>query len=457
MSRPGVVFLVFFIMARMLFAGSTLCLADPVTRPNILFILVDDLGWGDVGCQGGVGVATPNIDSLARDGLRFTQYYAASPICSPSRVGLITGQYPQRWRIHSYLNTRKGNAGVHSADWLDPKAPSLARILREAGYATAHFGKWHLGGGRDVDDAPLPSAYGFDESLVNGTPLEGMGPATPAGTPRWKTTGLFIDRTLDFARRRKGLGKPFFINLWLSETHDAHVPRPEDAALAVTGEKHDTAKNKQVNTFAKFQRTLIGLDRDLGRLLDGLREQGLERDTLVIFTGDNGPQPLYDRARVGGLRGQKWSLYEGGVRQPLLVRWPARVPAGQVNETTVLHAIDMLPTLSALAGAQFEGATDGEDLSTVLIGGTKPRARPMFWQYGAPGGPYLKPAALNDQSPPLAIRDGRWKLLIDQDGSGAELYDLVLDPRESKNLVAANRDVAKRLTDKVLAWRDTLP
>ena len=141
------------------------------TRPNVLFILIDDLGYGDLGCTGGE-FPTPHIDALAGDGIRFTQFYVNSPICSPSRVAFTTGQYPARWGIHSYLNNRRRNMQRGMRDFLDPAAPSVARVFQAAGYATGHFGKWHMGGGRDVDDAPLPSAYGFDASLVS---FEGLG------------------------------------------------------------------------------------------------------------------------------------------------------------------------------------------------------------------------------------------------------------------------------------------
>ena len=431
-------------------------------RPNILFILVDDLGYGDAACFGGVGVKTPNIDRLAAQGTRFDQFYVASQICSSSRVGFTTGMFPARWRINSYLHTREGNRSHQQADWLDPQAPSLARSLQATGYATGHFGKWHMGGGRDVEDAPLPSAYGFDESLVNSTPLEGMGPALPAGTPRWQTTILFIERTLDFIKRQKAVGKPFYVNLWFSEVHDVHVPRPEDADPELMD---TTAKKKKGGGYPQnldaFRRTLTGFDRDLGKLLEGLRALGVDEDTLVIFTGDNGPNPLYDtthRARTAGLRGQKWSLYEGGIREPFIVRWPGHVPAGKVNRDTVLASVDFFPSLCHIAGvsAPREAVFDGEDLSAALLGEAKPRTKPLFWEYGRTAG-HLKARSASDRSPNVAVREGRWKLLVNADGSGGELYDLAADRNETTNLSRAKPDVAKRLADQALAWRKSLP
>ncbi|MBM3334491.1 sulfatase-like hydrolase/transferase, partial [Candidatus Sumerlaeota bacterium] len=197
----------------------------PRSHPNVIFIYSDDMGFGDPSCYGNKEVLTWNIDRLAHDGTRFTEFHVASPICSPSRVAVTTGMYPARWQINDFLHERKANHEHEQMDWLDPKAPSLARTLKTAGYATAHFGKWHMGGGRDVKDAPLPSAYGFDESLVSSHPLEGMGPALDPKVPRHETTAAFVDRTTDFIRRANG--RPFYVNLWPMDVHTPHVPDPE--------------------------------------------------------------------------------------------------------------------------------------------------------------------------------------------------------------------------------------
>lgn len=425
-------------------------------KPNILFILVDDMGFGDLACYGGVDEPTPNCDKLAAEGTRFTQFYVASPICSPSRVAFTTGMFPARWKISSYLHEKKGNRAAQQADFLDPKAPSIARVLKGAGYATGHFGKWHMGGGRDVTDAPLPSAYGFDESLVNATPLEGMGPALPEGTPRAKTTGLFIDRTLDFIKRQKAAAKPFYVNLWFSEVHDLHVPRPEDA----DPELKEARKGYPQNMDA-FRRTLRGFDRDIGRLMKGLKDLGIDKDTLIIFTGDNGPNPLYDlatRTRTAAMRGQKWSLYEGGIREPFFVRWPDHIPAGNVDQESVVASVDLFPTLCHVAGVEApEGlALDGEDASGAWQGMPMTRTKPLLWEYGR-NKTYLQPKLETDRSPNVAIRDGRWKLLINDDGSKAELYNMAVDPQEKRDLAKDREPIVKRLKEQALEWRRSLP
>ena len=431
------------------------------TRPNVLFVFVDDLGWGDLAANGGASVPTPRMDQLAHEGMRFTQFYVASPICSPSRCGVITGQFPARWRITSFLQTRAGNAECGQADFLDPNAPSFVRTFKQAGYATAHIGKWHLGGGRDVMDAPKFAAYGYDVGL--GT-YESPEPAAPLGlksvpwgrerepqqVARHERTRWMVDETLAFAKRSGA--KPWLVNLWLDDVHTPY--RPKDG-------KDDR------DLPARHREVLMETDRQVGRLLDGLRALGAESNTLVLLAGDNGPEPSLNRTRTGGLRGMKWSLYEGGIRTPFIARWPGTLPAGKVNSTTVVSAVDIFPTLCALANVPAPAGVkfDGEDLSAVFKGGTPPRTKPLFWEYGrkpAPEGksairafPY--PAEPDAKSPNVAVREGDWKMLVNADGSGAELYNLAADRNEARNVVEVEAATAARLKAAALAWRKALP
>jgi arylsulfatase A-like enzyme len=413
-------------------------------RPHIIFILTDDLGPGDLGCYGGRQAPTPRIDQLAKEGTRFAQYYSASPVCSPSRAGLLTGMFPARWRITNYLQTRKGNRASGQADFLDSGAPSVARQLKAAGYATGHFGKWHLGGGRDVDDAPKLTAYGFDEyasTWESPEPHAEIEGAT-ARVKRWERTAFFVDKALDFLRRHRD--QPCFVQVWPDDVHTPWVP---------------DGQAPRGDTPANFHPVLRETDRQLGRLFDGLGELGLDQNTLIIFASDNGAHPTFDGARSAGLRGSKWSLYEGGIRLPFIVRWPGRVPAGRVDEATVLTAVDLLPSLCAIAGAERpKGAPlDGEDLSAALIGQTLARKQPIFWEYGGSAGrPFIYPKG-RDRSPNLAVRDGSWKLLINADGTGAELYDLAADRAEAHDLSAEKPDLAKRLAAAAQQWWRALP
>jgi arylsulfatase A-like enzyme len=423
-------------------------------KPNILFILTDDMGYGDIGCYGGKFAPTPNIDRLAHEGIRFTQYYSVSPICSPSRTGLTTGMFPARWNITSYLQTRAGNRACEQADFLNPAAPSLARTLKAAGYATGHFGKWHMGGGRDVTNAPLFAAYGFDEHASTYESPEPHPDITATNwiwsphdkVKRWDRTAFFVDKTLDFLRRHKG--QPCYVNLWPDDVHTPWVPNQERLGLYPSGPAEER----------KFRAVLDEYDRQMGRLLAGLKELGLEGQTLVIFTSDNGPLPSFRGSRSGGLRGSKLSLYEGGIRMPFIVRWPGHTPAGRLDDQSVLAATDLFPSLCAIAGVELPKAAafDGEDLSALLLGNSGVRTRPLFWEYGRNTNAFDYPRGA-DRSPNVAMREGNWKLLVNADDTDLQLYDLKSDPKEVTNVAAANPEVAARLKDKVLAWRKALP
>lgn len=434
-------------------------------RPNVLMVLVDDMGWGDAGCYGGANVPTPRMDRLAAEGVRFAQFYAASPICSASRCGLITGQFPARWRITSYLQTKAGNRFCEQADFLDPKAPTYVRAFQQAGYATAHVGKWHLGGGRDVTEAPKFAAYGYDVgygTYESPEPAAALGlklqpwslEIEPQQVPRHDRTRWMVDAALDFIEHHAE--KPWLVNLWLDDVHTPY--RPSDDQLAAAGAGTGSAEYRAV---------LAETDRQLGRLLDGLHDLKLDGNTLVVFAGDNGPQPSFERARTAGLRGMKWSLYEGGIREPLIVRWPGVIPAGKANDATVMCAVDLFPTLCDLARVPLPSDTtfDGENLSAAFRGKEPIRTRPLFWEYGRQpkpkgqkgisGFPY--PNELEAKSPNVAMRAGDWKLLVNADGSDVQLYNLATDRNEAHNIAAGNPEVARRLTEQALAWRKSLP
>jgi arylsulfatase A-like enzyme len=440
-----------------LFAAFLVGPAFAADRPNVVVVLMDDFGWGDPSCYGNAMAKTPHIDRMASEGVRFTQGYVAAPICSPSRCGIITGQFPARHRITSFLQTKAGNKACEMVDYLDPRAPSLPRMLKDAGYATAHVGKWHLGGGRDVTDAPKFAAYGYDIGL--GT-YESPEPAAPLGlkttpwgpqdklepqqVPRHKRTEWMVDQTLSFLK--SNAGKPCFVNLWLDDTHTPFVPSAE-AAKAAKGPGDGEPK-------MNYKAVLIEADRQIGRLLDGLKGT----NTLVLFLGDNGASQPLARQRVGGLRGQKLSLYEGGVRVPFVAWWPGNAKPG-VNDSTVMASVDFLPTLATVCNAKLPAGftPDGEDMTVAVTGGTPKRSKPQFWEYGRNTTSFAYPQDAKHKSPNLAVREGDWKLLVNADGSGAELYDVQNDRNETKDLAKAEPAVVQRLTDAVLAWRKSVP
>ena len=441
-----------------------------IERPNIIFILIDDMGYGDLSCTGNKDVQTKNIDRLANGGIRFTQFYVASPICSPSRVAFTTGQYPQRHGIHSYLNSRKANRARKMKNYLSKSAPSFATVLKNNGYTAAHFGKWHMGGGRDVGDAPLPREFGFAESLVS---FEGLGDRIlpPGGLSQqsaklgWgkikhvkkhEMTKIYVDRSIDFINSKKD--KPFYLQLWLNDVHDAHVPRKRQL------EKF--AKFSENVFVQKFYAVLDEMDRQIGRLIDHVDKLGLAEKTLIVLTSDNGPtawKHYYKNGKnlapgsSGGFRGRKWSLYEGGIRMPLIVRWKGKIPAGKVDKTSVISAIDFFPTMISLAQCEISGSpqSEGINVSDAILGQPIYRSKPIFWQYGSFG--KLRPGLKRDQSPTLAMRDGDWKLLMNADGSRIELYDFSKSITESENVAETNPKISKRMTERLLRWFKEVP
>lgn len=424
-----------------------------------MMILTDDMGYGDVTFTGkGIGLATPHIDKLASEGIRFTQFYVASPICSPSRAAIMTGRFPGRVGITTFLQTRRGNTDNEQADYLDAKVPTLPRILKSAGYATGHFGKWHLGGGRDVKDSPLISAYGYDEyssTWESPDPDPKLGvkfapwdvKTEPGQVIRHRRMEYMVDRTIDFMARNKT--KPFFITLWPDDLHTPWRPSPEMA------KKHGAAGDEAIES---LRGVLEEYDRQIGRLMDNITSMGIAENTIVIFTGDNGPFPKLP-GRGGELRGRKASLYEGGIREPFVVRWPGKAPAGSVNSTTVLTSVDLFPTLAKLAGATIppEAADElnGEDLSVAFRGQSPVRSKRIFWEFGR----RRRPDARNNPeiSPSVAVREGNWKLFVDPDGSRRELYDVQKDPNETTNIADKNPEIAERLAKAAITWRETLP
>ena len=459
---------------RDLLAATGMTLASPLLRaqagrrPNVVLILADDLAYGDPGCYGGE-IGTPGIDTLAGEGIRFTQGYVASPICSPSRVGITTGQEPSRHNIFSYLDTRQSQRKLGMRDYLDPAAQTIARTFKKAGYATGHFGKWHMGGGRDVGDAPTPQQYGFDESLVS---FEGLGDRVlPPGSlsemseklgrgkiehaPKHELTRIYVDRALDFVRRTAG--KPFFLQVWPNDVHDAYDPKPE---LMQKYERFSGNKYLQ-----QFYAVLDEMDRQVARLVHTLDAQGATGNIIFVFLGDNGPTawPRYYRegfdppGNTQGLRGRKWSLYEGGIRVPFIVRWKGRIPQGRTDRETVVSSLDIFPTLCALTGVEPpDVAFNGEDLSGAFLGKPAKRRKDLFWEYGRTDA-YLRPGLAADRSPNLAMRSGQWKALVNDDETQLELYDLGETPPERRNLAAAQPKVAARMKEQLLAWRRSLP
>jgi len=452
------IFLPGLIFAIAVFASS----AAAASRPNIVLVFIDDMGWGDFSCFGNTHAQTPNIDRMAAEGIRFEQFYVNSPICSPSRTAISTGQYPQRWKITSYLNNRKSNAERGMAQWLDPEAPMLARSLQKAGYSTGHFGKWHMGGQRDVDDAPPISEYGFDQSLTN---FEGMGPkllpltlkpgdkkpgriwadAERLGDGfRWmqrsQITSGFVNEAIPFVKQASEEGRPFYINLWPDDVHGPFWPPVDKWADGKRG---------------LYLSVLQEMDRQLGQLFNAIRNNPeIRHNTLVLICSDNGPEQ--GAGSAGPFRGFKTQLYEGGVRSSLIVWAPKMTTKTNfVDRDSVFSAIDLAPTLLEITDTPPpEGVVfDGEALPGTLLGMGGSRKAPIMFRR-----PPDRDAFYGDEDlPDLAMRDGQWKLLCEYDGSDAELYDLNSDRGEKQNVADQHPELITKMSTALLAWHQSMP
>jgi len=437
-------------------------------QPNILTVFIDDMGWSDLSCFGGKVVETEHIDQLAAEGIKFTNFYVNSPICSPSRVALTTGQYPQRWRISSYLAKREINENRGMDQWLSLEAPILARQLRQAGYATGHFGKWHMGGQRDVGEAPIITQYGFDRSLTN---FEGLGPRVlplkdaydgkppkkhdlgsgnlGKGPIRWEDRSIitqeFVKGALAFIDESQAADRPFYINLWPDDVHSPFFP-PEVL-------RKDTDGGKR----ALYYAVLDAMDQQLAPLFARIREDKQLRDnTLILIASDNGHED--GAGSSDPLRKGKTWLYEGGVRSPLIVWGPgllAKEAQGTVNESSILCAMDLNRSLYAITGTSLpKGAElDGENLASTILGKSEAsREAPIFWRR-----PPDRPGTRDEANPDLAVREGKWKLLMRYDGSAPQLYDLSTDIGETKNLAEQQPEVVQQLREATLEWNAAMP
>lgn len=441
-----VVFILFF------FVGATKAQEKNSKQPNIIFVFTDDLGFGDLGCYGNKVINTPNLDKMAAEGMLFTNFSVASPVCSPSRVAVMTGQYPARQGFHGHLASVELNQERSMPNYLDSNVSTITSLLQSKGYATAHFGKWHMGGPQDKN-APQPGDYGID---VSATVLSNGPGFTKKGDSRASSSFRIMQHTLDFIETNKE--QPFFINCWIVDPHS--VLKPNQEQLDIYPELKSLAREFTSATQV-YSAVISDVDAQIKRLLDKLDELGIAENTLVVFSSDNGPAPIWgiDTAHsgtgdVGPLRGCKASLYEGGIRVPFIVRWPSHTPAGKVDDETVISGVDLLPTFCSLAGAEIsrQMKLDGQDMSEAFRGNPVTRENPLMWEYRfSPWGRHLQ------KSPALAMRDGDWKLLMNPDGSRTERYNLKENPCEVDNLANENPGIVKRMSQQLLEWHNTLP
>lgn len=424
-------------------------------KTNIVFIFADDWGWGDLSCHGHPYVKTPNIDRLAKEGTDFHRFTVASGVCSPSRTAVMTGHFPARYNIDGHFAWVPSNAKRNMPDWLSPKAPLLPRMLQQSGYETAHFGKWHLANNM-IPDSPLPSEYGYDEYGAFNCAGEQMPVHEDA------------DNANAFIEKCHKADKPFFINLWLHEPHTPFHTVPKYRWRFRDLEERD-------NIYASV---LSHADDRIGEVLDTLDRLKLTDNTLVIFSSDNGParassktelKLMHDTATgagygvgasmgiTGGRKGYKAALFEGGIGVPFIVRWPGKVSVGKVDDTSLISAVDLLPTFCEVAGATLpEGyIPDGESQVAVLQGKKLPlRQKPLFWKMSG-AWPIQKSRPHHWVS--YAVVDQNWKLVANRDSSYVELYDIAADVYEKNDLKEEKPQVVEQLLAKLNAWKATLP
>jgi arylsulfatase A-like enzyme len=446
-------------------------------QPNIIFILADDVGWGDLGCYGNRFIKTPNLDRLARNGVMFVHGYANAPVCAPSRTSALTGHYPPEVGFHNiYGKDSADNKQKGLPDFLDPDLPTVARTLQQSGYATAHFGKWHMGGPFNKE-APEPGAYGFDEYISfvsNGPQLrEYTNPRRKPGEhPDTHTSEVLADLTIDFIRRNKE--RPFYINVWSHVAHSLLLPSQEMLEaypnFVTLGAKNAPLMKKAygiegwTNPRQIYYSMLTDLDRHIGRILAELEDVGVAANTLIVFCSDNGPE--IDRfaatyhssaGSTGPFRGRKRSLYEGGIRVPFIASWPIRQKRFNLIDTeTILSFADLPATFCAAAGLPWPGraGNDSNNMLPAFLGEkTVQRNAPIFWLYSQEN-----PSDLPWHKAPLvAVRDGDWKLLANPDRRRVELYHLIRDPGELDNVAREYPDQTERLFSLLTDWIGSLP
>ena len=447
-------------------------------RPNIILILIDDLGWTDLTCYGSSFYETPRLDALAAQGMRCLDAYASCPVCSPTRASIMSGKYPARLGLTNWIGgLRRGR--VREAPYLHylPLTEiSVAAALRAGGYQTWHVGKWHLG-----DEPFYPEYHGFDVNIggchhghpnggyVSPWNLPGLGEAAP-GT---HLTDHLTDRALDLIRNRDA-AQPFFLNLWHYAVHT-----PIQAPADLVAKYRDKARRlgldkvnpyqdggdmpalptweggpmtriirRTVQSDVAYAAMIEHLDTAIGRLLDGLKAAGLEDDTLVLFTSDNGGLATAEGSPTCNAplsEGKGWDR-EGGVRVCQIARWPGHIPAGALTPVP-MHSCDLYPTMLAAAGLPPRPAQhrDGADLLPVLTGAGKPAERALFWHYPHYGNQGGQPAA-------WVLRDG-WKLIHRYESGSDELFNLSEDIGERHDLSGSHPDIARALRSELTAWQ----
>lgn len=434
-----------FILSLCLLPGWSCSDSKKPSRPNVLIIYADDLGWSDIGCYGNSKNETPHLDKLASEGLRFTNAYAPAPICSASRASILTGKSPAR--LHFEFVSTEGR--ITDKPLLPPKRTlelpleekTLGEVAKQAGYKTAFFGKWHMakhnGGYLKWSDTHGPFQQGFDTGSDNygSHPYDEKNREMvhlPEGT--FPEDSLVLKST-DFLKKQQNAKQPF---LMIFSSYYVHTPVvPNNSWLIEKYRKQLPGASENEIKYAAFVETM---DYYYGQLLKALKEYGLEENTLVIFTSDNGGHPAY--TENAPLRGNKWTLYEGGIREPFIVRWPGVLTSGGNELAVPVIQWDIFPTLCDLFGQSVPDNIDGESLLPLLLGKSSAMKRKsLYWHF-----PYYHPPKSYEGTKPCsAIREGNYKLIYFYEDERTELYDLENDWEETSDLSSKLPEQASKL------------
>jgi len=404
-------------------------------RPNIVVIMCDDMGYGDLACYGNKTIQTPNLDKFATEGMRFTNCYAGLSVCSPSRGAMLTGRNPYRYGIRDWIPP---NSKIE----LPPTEITVASMLNKIGYRTAHVGKWHLNSRMDGNES-TPGTHGFEHwfstqnnaAPTHENPTNFIRNGKPVGPLKGNSSTIIVDEAIHYIGASDA-SKPLGLFVWF------HAPHEIVATPMEYMEKYSEIKNVDERT---YYGSITLVDHEVGRLLAELDKRKMRDNTLVIFTSDNGPETLnryktanHSHGSPGPLRGMKLHLTEGGLRVPGMMRWPNRIKAGQTIDEPIAF-VDLLPTVCGITRMDLpeQRIIDGTNITPLFDGKKLERKSPLFWQYDRALGGYT-----------FAMRDGDWKILADAKFEKLALYDLKSDPTESKDLSSDEPDRLKAMKSK---------
>ncbi|MDA7864938.1 sulfatase-like hydrolase/transferase [bacterium] len=447
-SRPPHDFRSIWLLAFVCLFPQTGFPAQPIQKPNVVILLADDLGYADIGCYGGP-VKTPTLDALAAKGTRFSQFYSGCAVCSPSRATLMTGRHHIRTGVYSWIHDPSQKSHLLLREF------TLAEVLKDAGYATAHVGKWHLGLPTPGNPKPTPAQHGFDHWFATSNNAEpshrNPGNFIRNGEPVGKLEGyscqIVADEAIAWLEQQKQDREPFFLNVWFHEPH-APIAAP-DSIVSKYGPVKDQA--------AIYSGTIDNTDKAIQRLLNKMQALGVTENTLIIYASDNGS---YRDDRTGGLRGRKGMNWDGGIRIPGIFVWPGVVKTNTISSTPA-GLVDVLPTVCGLLGlTEPDHHLDGTDLSAILTGQEQDwkRKQPLFWH-------------LHKSRPIVAMRDGDYSLVAEPDYElskanmfqeawipkirfggyrNFQMFNLANDPQQTNDIAAKNPKLLKELKAKLL-------